>query len=190
MLNDDQWVTGSDGGALALWSAQKKKPLDVLPNAHGRHCLMDGEVHADIFRESANDNDQQQCMSAENTVTNPHWICAVAAAPYSDWLATGSSDGYIRLWKVSRVVGLDDEDDDDDEDHVKNKNKETFTLLQRIPVTGFVNALQFSPSGKYLVAAVGQEHKQGRWMRIKEARNSIHLFPIEAKASKRTDEKE
>ena len=32
----------------------------------------------------------------------PRWICSVAALPYTDLVASGSSDGYLRLWKVAQ----------------------------------------------------------------------------------------
>jgi len=33
-------------------------------------------------------------------------------------------------------------------------------------------------SGNFLVAAVGQEHRLGRWWRNKEARNSIQIVSL------------
>ena len=44
--------------------------------------------------------------------------------------------------------------------------------------TGFVNDLKFSSSGEFLVAAVGQEHRLGRWWRNKAAKNSIVIIPL------------
>lgn len=43
---------------------------------------------------------------------------------------------------------------------------------------GFINSLKFSSSGDFLVAGVGQEHRLGRWWRIKEARNSVCIIPL------------
>jgi ribosomal RNA-processing protein 9 len=39
--------------------------------------------------------------------------------------------------------------------------------------------LKFSNDGQYLIAAVGQEHKLGRWERIKESKNSIAIIKFE-----------
>lgn len=44
---------------------------------------------------------------------------------------------------------------------------------------GFVNALKFSRDGKTLVAGIGQEHKLGRWWRIKNAKNALCIIPLE-----------
>jgi ribosomal RNA-processing protein 9 len=50
----------------------KKKPVCVVKNAHG----VDSEE-------------------------NPRWICSVASLPFTDLIASGSSDGNLKLWKVS-----------------------------------------------------------------------------------------
>lgn len=43
---------------------------------------------------------------------------------------------------------------------------------------GFVNSLQFSPQGDFLLAGVGQEHRLGRWWRIKQAKNAVYVIPL------------
>ena len=86
-------------------------------------------------------------------------ISAVAALQYTDLVASGSNDGFIRLWKCG-------------------KDNSRLTEVVQVPVVGFVNALAFSGSGKFLVAAVGQENRLGRWQRSPEARNSIVIISI------------
>lgn len=73
---------------------------------------------------------------------------------------TGACDGSIKLWKLG--------------DHYR-----TITLLFEIPVCGFVNSLTFTNDGQHLMVAVGQEHRLGRWWRIKNAVNSILVVPFE-----------
>ena len=46
---------------------------------------------------------------------------------------------------------------------------------------GFINALAFSHHGDFLVAAVGQEHKLGRWWRDKKSRNSVTVISLKRK---------
>ena len=46
---------------------------------------------------------------------------------------------------------------------------------------GFINGLAFSHHGDFLVAAVGQEHRLGRWWRDKKARNSVVMVPLARK---------
>ncbi|KAM4654619.1 U3 small nucleolar RNA-interacting protein 2 [Amazona ochrocephala] len=94
----------------------------------------------------------------------PYWISAVAALRNSDLLATGSHSTSVKLWKCS----------------------EGFRKLEPlwdIPLVGFVNSLKFSAAGDFLVAGIGQEHRLGRWWRIKEAKNSICIIPLKRRAT-------
>lgn len=134
-LDEQHFVSGTMNGTLSLWSVQKKRPLFTREQVHG-------------------------CDSLTNT---PNWIASIAAQPFSDLFATGSCDGSIRLWKVS---------------------KDRFDEIHQIPLNGFVNSLQFINEGQSLVAAVGQEHRLGRWWRVKECKNSVVIIPFRLKESK------
>ncbi len=90
----------------------------------------------------------------------PNWISAVATFPMSDLLASGSCDGRIRLWRgLEGFRGLDE--------------------IGSVELEGFVNGLAFSEDGHKLVAAVGQEHRLGRWKRIPEAKNGIAIISLD-----------
>ncbi|XP_066284541.1 U3 small nucleolar RNA-interacting protein 2-like isoform X3 [Branchiostoma lanceolatum] len=130
-INEQHIVSGDDNGNVSVWGLMKKKPLVSVRGAH----------HAE-------GSDQQEC-----------WVSAVAALSNSDLIASGSSDGHIRLWQCG--------------DHFK-----TVKPLFSIPVVGFVNGLKFSSDGSFLVAAVGQEHRLGRWWRLKPARNSLVIIRL------------
>lgn len=54
----------------------------------------------------------------------------------------------------------------------------SITQIFTVEVTGFVNGLAFT--GDNLVAAVGQEHRLGRWSTIKVAKNSVVLIPLKS----------
>ena len=41
-----------------------------------------------------------------------------------------------------------------------------------------MNSLKFSSNGEYLIAGVGQEHRLGRWWKIKDAKNSVCIIPL------------
>ena len=56
-----------------------------------------------------------------------------------------------------------------------------FVFLLHIFQTGFVNALKFAQDGKYLIAGIGQEHRLGRWWRLKDAKNSICVIQLNLK---------
>lgn len=240
MVDDEVWVTGSDGGALAVWSAQRKKPMFVLPNAHGRDVAIANAVesegnehggendvalattttsatsvygtalHIHLDRDNA-DATHLSHVSADDVTSNPYWITAVAAMRHSDVVASGSSDGMVRLWRVNVKNEVEEdvhedahEADGDIENLEDNKSDDATattaahqfslptkpTRQQRRPmleqiatahVPGFINALAFAPSGTHLFAAVGQEHKLGRWEKVKRARNGVAVIPLQLK---------
>lgn len=49
-----------------------------------------------------------------------------------------------------------------------------------VPLEGFVNGLAVSSTGKFFVAAVGQEHRLGRWEHEKKAKNEVCVVPLPA----------
>uniref|UniRef100_H2YCW4 Uncharacterized protein n=1 Tax=Ciona savignyi TaxID=51511 RepID=H2YCW4_CIOSA len=126
-INEEQMISGSDDGSIALWGMMKKRPLVLIKNAH---------TLKDSSREV--------------------WITSVASLRNSDLVATGSSDGFIRLWKCG---------------------DKSLSPLFEIAVDGFVNDLAFV-NNSTLVAAVGQEHKLGRWWRLKDSKNVAMIIPL------------
>lgn len=156
--------------SLALWGTLKKKPLSVTRDAHSG-------------------NGYSETSGAEN------WITAVAALPYSDlvasgihiafefrlpWLLAGSKDGLIRLWCCSN-------------DYRSMEQTASVPMVTNWRVIyqtndvvvqlGFVNALKFSSDGSFLAAGVGQEHRLGRWWRLKEAKNTVCIIPLSRTAN-------
>lgn len=91
MLDDELFVTGSDNGSLALWSSTKKKPLFVLPQAHGI------EPELPLDKASAEIQPDPKVIPPPQ----PRWITALKTIPYSDIILSGSWDGYVRVWKLS-----------------------------------------------------------------------------------------
>lgn len=91
MLDDELFVTGSDNGSLALWSITKKKPLFVLPQAHGM------EPALALEKASAEIEPDPKVIPPPQ----PRWITALKTIPYSDTILSGSWDGYVRVWKLS-----------------------------------------------------------------------------------------
>eukprot|EP01138_Halocafeteria_seosinensis_P012528 gb/GECG01012801.1/.p1 GENE.gb/GECG01012801.1/~~gb/GECG01012801.1/.p1 ORF type:complete len:543 (+),score=82.30 gb/GECG01012801.1/:1-1629(+) len=100
-----------------------------------------------------------------DTVEHAHgegnWIASLAVLRNSDLAVSGSGDGYIRFWRVS----------------CKPEDR-GITHIGSIPVQGFVNGLVFAPSGKFLVAGIGQEHRLGRWWRIPKVKNGIRIIHL------------
>jgi ribosomal RNA-processing protein 9 len=79
MVDEDTFLSGTDSGAISIWSAGRKKPLYTRLRCHGSgEKVIDGE-----------------------TASYCHWIVSLAAVPYSDLFCSGSSDGTVRFWKIS-----------------------------------------------------------------------------------------
>jgi ribosomal RNA-processing protein 9 len=80
VLHDDWFLTGHEDGHLALWMTAKKRPVASIDHAHGLRTASDQGASADSFIGNG--------------------ITSLAALKNSDVAATGSNDGYLRLWKV------------------------------------------------------------------------------------------
>ncbi|VDK87537.1 unnamed protein product, partial [Onchocerca ochengi] len=130
LINEDHFVSGSADGSLCVWSIFKKKPVCTQVEAHGRGA-----------------DDQA------------NWIVSVAARRYTDLIASGSCDGFVRLWKIA-------------EDY------KSITNILSYEQSGFINQLRFSDDGEEIACAVGQEHKFGRWWKIAGAKNVITVFSV------------
>lgn len=155
MLDDELFVTGSDNGALSLWSLAKKKPLHIIPLAHGlEKPLLPTEASA-----------EQAPGPDVVPPPQPRWITALRSIPYSDLILSGSWDGHVRVWKLS-------------ED--KRKLEKLGVLGQGKPldgeegepeplIRGIINDIAVCERGERakdgicVVAAVGTQHRSGRW---------------------------
>jgi ribosomal RNA-processing protein 9 len=135
MLNEERYMTGSEDGSLALWTDKRKKPVCVLPRAHG-------------------DN----------------WITAVAAQAYTDFAVSGSSDGMLRLWNCGGGDG---------------GGASRLKQIGAVPLPGFINGLAVSTSGRFAVAAMGNEHRMGRWTPVTRTRNGMAVIDLRAPQKRR-----
>ncbi|KAG6809128.1 hypothetical protein H0H92_001458 [Tricholoma furcatifolium] len=162
MIDESTFLSGGDSGSICLWTTAKKKPIFTQPLAHGLN-----ESHSET----------------EGVIRTPRWITALASLRYSDLFVSGSWDGDIRIWKldqklksfslVGTVAALG-----------------VVNSLQLItPSTDFLKRCSWNntpaaendtqddliaPRRKggvqpiLLVAGMGQEHRFGRWLSMKE----------------------
>ena len=190
ILDDQHFVSGGDSGALCLWHTGKKKPIFTHHFAHGTDDL----------------------LSETGSMPSPRWITALGALRGTNLFASGQSaascararadkigswDGHIRLWALDQ--GL-----------------KSFALVRSIPIPGFVNDIELLalPHGSLnpaavgmpevqepeaevkrgktkatqivLAAAISQEPRLGRWMRLKEGVKNgalIAVLPIDTPSS-------
>jgi ribosomal RNA-processing protein 9 len=85
------------------------------------------------------------------------WISSVAAARNTDLAASGAGDGMVRLWQCE-------------------DRPPSIRQVAAVDVgAGFVNGLALGSSGRLLVAAVGQEHRLGRWERKRGVKSGLRF---------------
>ena len=166
LIENDLFVTGSDNGSLCLWSLQKKKPIFTYPLAHGLEEPMKPEEAS---------AEMQLGPDFKLPERQPRWITALASVPLADLVVSGSWDGEVRVWKIGEdkrtlealgTVGRVGEDDG---------------------ARGYVNDLKVFERGDRgketlcIVAAVGKEHRLGRWKKA-GARSGAIVWEVPRKA--------
>ena len=134
LLTNESFLTGGQEGSLHLWKETQKKPIVSISNAHG--------------------------FEKGNSSFNANWISCVASVKMSNLAATGSNDGYVRLWNASA-------------------EKRALQQVAAIPAPGFVNAIAMSP--RIIVFGSGREHRMGRWWCEKGSKNKLTImrFPLD-----------
>ncbi|KAK1369056.1 U3 snoRNP-associated protein-like YAOH [Heracleum sosnowskyi] len=156
-ISNDEFLSGSDDGSIEQWSVLRKKPVHIIKNAHALQTL-DRLEHTEDKRLSnghkENGINENPCMSAHS------WVGSVAVCRNSDLASSGAGNGSIRLWEIER-------------------ESKGLRPLFELPLDGFINSLAFAKSGKFLVAAVGQEPRLGRWGRVSTARNGVALHSLQ-----------
>ena len=164
LIDEETFVTGSDNGSISLWTLHKKKPIFTVPLAHGLELPMKPEEASAETEPDARVPERQ-----------PRWITALATIPYSDLILSGSWDGRVRVWRVSGdkrklepmgVIGKVQGEDGDA--NVESKSSEE----EEEPVRGIINDLSVfergdrGKDGLCVVAALGTEHRLGRWKKV------------------------
>ncbi|XP_060081368.1 U3 small nucleolar RNA-interacting protein 2-like isoform X2 [Ylistrum balloti] len=186
-LSRDRAITcGGRDGSIRIWKVVEESQLVFHGHRGSIDCV--ALINESNFVSGADDNsialwvvakkkplvtfhnahgrdDKEDDEKIHSTVTSSeNWITALTSLQHTDLIASGSKDGCIRLWKAG-------------------ENMKSLTPLFTVPVKGFVNSLTFSKDGDMLVAGIGQEHKLGRWWRIKEARNGVVIIRLRNKSS-------
>lgn len=189
MIDEEMFVTGSDNGSLSLWAIHKKKPLFVLPLCHGVDPALQPE---DV---SAERHPKEEVVPQPT----PRWITALATIPYSDVILSGSWDGEVRAWRVSddkkkiEALGTLGASGAVSSSQLTNGGPAhgTFTNADAAPsqeplgpIRGIINDIALfergdrGKDGVCVVAAVGKEHRMGRWMRSTHGKNGGVVFEI------------
>ncbi|KZT59266.1 WD40 repeat-like protein [Calocera cornea HHB12733] len=175
MVDESTFLSGGDSGSISLWSTTKKKPLFRMPLAHGLNEIV---------------------SETEGPIRTPRWVTSIAALRYSDLFASGSWDGRIRLWKISEDVRSFTPLADIAAPGFVNSLQLLSPPLSAVDQAEWAHeraeptanghpkangdASKEQRRAILLVAAMGQEPRMGRWMRIKgpEAQNVTLVAPL------------
>ncbi|KAL6849355.1 pre-rRNA processing protein [Amphichorda felina] len=181
MIDDDLFVTGSDNGSIALWSAQKKKPVYIEPIAHG----LDPPL---LPTQASADKNPKDDVVPHPT---PRWITALKSIPYSDVFFSGSWDGYVRVWRLSEdkrkiepLGVLSSKQDAAQNGTTANGSLPNGDSHSTKPIMGVINDIavfergERGQDGVCVVAAISKEHRLGRWRTWNKARNGGVVFEV------------
>lgn len=128
-LTDEAFVTGSQDGSIELWKHSQKKRVAYVKGAHGY----------------------------DEKSSSARWVCSLASLKMSDFVVSGSLDGFLRCWKM-------------------DVESRTISPITSVPLSGVVNGLALS--SRLLVAGVGREHRLGRWWNVKGARDNVVVMRL------------
>ncbi|KAJ3443369.1 u3 small nucleolar RNA-interacting protein [Anaeramoeba flamelloides] len=93
-------------------------------------------------------------------IKNAHkgkWVCSIQIIPNSDCFFSGSYDGYLRIWKISL-------------------SELKISKVSKIPIDGFINSIAVPPDNSYIMLAVSQEHRLGRWFRLPKIKSGLYFI--------------
>ena len=128
-LTQDSYMSTGQDGSVCIWKETQKKPVACYPSAHGN----------------------------EQDTGNVRWISALSCCTMTDFAATGSYDGFLRLWKANAENG---------------ELHQTASL----EMGGFINSIALSK--KLIVCGVGNEHRLGRWWRLNGVKNCVKVMNL------------
>ncbi|KAL8171728.1 hypothetical protein V2J09_023532 [Rumex salicifolius] len=158
-VSNDTFLSGSDDGSVELWSSMRKKPVSIIKNAHPVLATEKPLEKNDNERMPNGHVEDDNCKPDNSQSAAQSWVSSVAVCNNSDLAASGAGNGFVRLWGI------------------ENEAK-SMRPLYDFPLTGFVNAMAFAKSGRFLVAGVGQELRLGRWGRVRNAENGVALHSL------------
>lgn len=156
-------------------------------------------------------SDEEQKSTANGTARvrrNANPITAVAAVSYGDVVASASYDGWVRLWQLSGVgsgMAVAGKPADAVEESAATRTSSSSSsgashtrfnqpgahahtqapqliALTEIPVEALVTSLVFSEAGDVLCVGCSKEPRDGRWVVMRRALNSVCVVPLTASA--------
>lgn len=203
-IDDKTFVSGGEDGSICVWSTMKKKPVFKLENAHkpDKNHAIDNTVadqtklkywisalatttcHIQTNKSARTDRpskrrkisdshdesldvDNSNVVDEDDTLHESESDADLAEdAPDASeplaLIASGSCNSEVRVWALAKRHG--------------DYSLQLYKKFDNCP--GFVNDLSFTTDARKIVAVCGQEHKFGRWWRLKNAKNCIKVLDM------------
>ncbi|CAD7942659.1 unnamed protein product [Amoebophrya sp. A120] len=185
-------ITGSADKSARLWKTTQDSHLLFAKHTSSVDavCALQSSAYA-----SGGMDGHLHLWSAESSkpkasFENAHggmWISSLGCVRHSNYLLSGSSDGYLRSWKIrEKSAGVTGDDVIKQQkldsgaatacNGRRNKSvqtKQTLVPQEAIPVAGVVN--QIVESESFFICAVGKEPRLGRWETLRSCKNGICL---------------
>jgi ribosomal RNA-processing protein 9 len=89
--------------------------------------------------------------------TSGGWVSAVATLVNSDLAASGSHTGQIKLWQCKTS---------------------TLRNVYNIDAPGVINGLAIAKRARFIAAAIGREHRLGRWFNVRGVRDHLVFYTL------------
>lgn len=177
MMTLDNPVTGGDDQSVRSWALKREShqlfssgghtaPVDSVFLLDSTHYLSGGQDGSVCLWGATS----RKALANEESAHDGNWVTAVSGIRNSDFALSGSSDGKIRAWRAGRPA---------DSEMVSKKTKMVLDPLDwSIPVNGIVNDIVTNRQGTLAVAAVGRDHKHGRWVTDSRAHNGLMFIKL------------
>ncbi len=193
-LQPAHFVTGSDSGAIQLWSVHRKKPMFTIEKAHGVEEPDPLEkVSSEIGEEVL-----ERLRKADTRRPIARGITALATVSGTDVVVSGSWDGWVRVWKVSddkrvllpfgvvgKPVGFINGGIGNGE-HEKDREGPVRGVINSLAVFERRKETQSEFGGKKdgdtvgfcIVAGTGKEMRLGRWRKFPSGKNGAVVLEV------------
>jgi ribosomal RNA-processing protein 9 len=198
------FVTGSDSGAIQLWSVHKKKPVFTIEMAHG----VDDPEPLEKVSSEMGEEVLERLKKGDTRRAIARGVTALASVPGTDVVLSGSWDGWVRVWKFGDdkrsllamgVAGRPEHNSPPDElanGEVPNGHSaEHEKGIHGGPVRGVINSLaaferrkeaenefggrrEGETTGLCIVAGTGKEMRLGRWRKFPKGKNGAVVLEV------------
>ena len=162
--NDYNPITSSDDTTCRYWKINEETQL-VFKNAHTSSVdsVCNGPQKGTFVSASQDGSLALWSISKKSPIYTQRkahdgkWLTSCAMFQQSDLLFSGSHNDKLNLYQC-------------DGSSIKSVNS--------VKIRGFINSIAIAPHSKYVVAAVGCEHKFGRWFFDKDVQNRIDIIKL------------